>query len=92
MRFKHSPLAAKIVILVVVVYAAVTLVSLQTQVAEKKAEAALLEQSIAATEQENQRLEDAINALGTDIGVEEVARQKLGWVSAGEIVFYDVGN
>ncbi|MGN0980775.1 MAG: cell division protein FtsL [Candidatus Avoscillospira sp.] len=92
MRFKRSSLLTKLLILVLVVYATVTLVSLQSQVTEKNAEAAKLESSIAATEQENQRLQQAIDALGTDEGVEEVARRKLGLVSEGEIVFYDVGN
>ena len=92
MRFKRSSLVTKLLILVLVVYATVTLVSLQSQVAEKNAEAAKLESSIAATEQDNQRLQQAIDALGTDEGVEEVARRKLGLVSEGEIVFYDVGN
>ena len=92
MRFKRSSLVTKLLILVLVVYATVTLVSLQNQVAEKNAEAEALESSIAATEQENQRLQQAIDALGTDEGVEEVARRKLGLVAEGEIVFYDVGN
>lgn len=92
MRFKRSSLLTKVLILVLVVYATVTLVSLQSQVTEKNAEAEALESSIAATEQENQRLQQAIDALGTDEGVEEVARRKLGLVADGEIVFYDVGN
>ena len=92
MRFKRSSLLTKVLILVLVVYATITLVSLQSQVTEKNAEAEALESSIAATEQENQRLQQAIDALGTDEGVEEVARRKLGLVAEGEIVFYDVGN
>ncbi len=92
MRFKHSSLMTKILILVLVVYATVTLVSLQNQVAEKNAEAELLQSSIDAAKQENLRLQQAIDTLDTDEGVEAVARQKLGWVAKGEIVFYDMGN
>jgi len=92
MRFKRSSLLTKILILVLVVYATVTLVSLQSQVTEKEAEAQALQGSIEAAKQENLRLEQAIEALDTDEGVEDVARQKLGWVSEGEIVFYDMGN
>ena len=92
MRFKHSSLMTKILILVLVVYATVTLVSLQNQVAEKNAEAELLQSSIDAAKQENLRLQQAIDTLDTDGGVEAVARQKLGWVAKGEIVFYDMGN
>lgn len=92
MRFKRSSLLTRLLILVLVVYATVTLVSLQNQVSDKNAEAAELENSIAAAQQENQRLQQAIDALDTDEGVEEVARRKLGLVAEGEIVFYDVGN
>ena len=92
MRFKRSSLLTKILILVLVVYATVTLVSLQSQVTEKEAEAQALQSDITAAKQENLRLEQAIDALDTDEGVEDVARQKLGWVADGEIVFYDIGN
>ena len=92
MRFKRSSLLTKLLILVLVAYATVTLVSLQSQVTEKQALAEELQTSIDATNQENLRLEQAINALGTDAGVEAVARQKLGLVAKGEIIFYDVGN
>ena len=92
MRFKRSSLVTKVLILVLVVYATVTLVSLQSQVTEKETQAAALHDDITAAQQENLRLEQAINALGTDEGVEAVARQKLGLVAPGEILFYDVGN
>ena len=92
MRFKRSSLLTKILILVMVVYATVTLVSLQNQVTAKEAEAEALQTSIDAVKQENLRLEQAIDNLDTDEGVEDVARQKLGLVSRGEIVFYDIGN
>ena len=92
MRFKRSSLLTKVLILVMVVYATVTLVSLQNQVTAKNEEAAVLEAGIEAARQDNLRLEQAIEALDTDEGVEAVARQKLGLVSKGEIVFYDVGN
>ena len=92
MRFKRSSLLTKILILVMVVYATVTLVSLQNQVEIREAEAARLEAEIEAARQESLRLEQAIETLDTDEGVEAVTRQKLGLVSKGEIVYYDVGN
>lgn len=92
MRFKRSSLLTKILILVLVVYATVTLVSLQNQVTIREAEAERLQAEIETARQENLRLEQAIETLDTDEGVEAVARQKLGLVSKGEIVYYDVGN
>ncbi len=92
MRFKKSSLVTKLLVLILVVYATVTLVSLQGQVTEKQAEAQALAAEISSARQENLRLKQSIDNLDTDEGVEAVARQKLGFVSRGEIVFYDVGN
>lgn len=92
MRFQKSSLVTKLLVLVLVVYATVTLVRLQDQLTAKKAEAAQMSQELDAIEQENQRLEQAIDALDTDEGIAAVARQKLGMINRNQIVFYDVGN
>ena len=92
MKFVKSSLLVKLVILIVVVYATVTLMSLRRQITAKQAEAAQLTSSITSAEQENSRLNDAIENIDTDAGVEAVAREKLGMVGEGEIVFQDVGD
>ena len=92
MKFVKSSLLVKLVILIVVVYATVTLMSLRRQITEKQAEAAQLTSSITSAEQENSRLTDAIENIDTDAGVEAVAREKLGMVAEGEIVFQDVSD
>ena len=92
MKFVKSSLLVKLVILIVVVYATVTLMSLRRQITAKQAEAAQLTSSITSAEQENSRLNDAIENIDTDAGVEAVAREKLGMVAEGEIVFQDVSD
>jgi cell division protein FtsL len=92
MKFVRSSLLVKLVVLILVVYAVVTLVSLRSQITAKETQAAALTTSIAAAEQENGRLQESIDELDTDAGVEKVARDKLGMVSNGEIVFHDVSN
>ena len=92
MKFVRSSLLVKLVILILVVYATVTLVSLRKQITEKNSDAAALTGSITAVEQENGRLQEAIDNLDTDAGIEDAAREKLGMVSEGEIIFKDVGN
>ena len=92
MKLVKSSLLVKLVILILVVYATVTLESLRKQITEKNEQEAILNSSIAATQQENNRIQDSIDALGTDAGVEAVARDKLGMVGEGDIVFYDVGE
>ena len=92
MKLVKSSLLVKLVILILVVYATVTLMSLRKQITEKNEQEAILNSSIAATQQENNRIQASIDALGTDAGVEAVARDKLGMVDEGDIVFYDVGE
>ena len=92
MKFVRSSLLVKLILLIVVVYATVTLVSLRRQISAKQAEAAQLTSSITSAEQENSRLTDAIENIDTDAGVEAVAREKLGMVAEGEIVFQDVSD
>ena len=92
MTFKRSSLMTKIIIVLPAIAAAATLVSLQAQLREKQATAAELEQQVAAASQENWRMEAAIDAVDTDEGVKAIAREKLGMVESGEIIFYDIGG
>lgn len=92
MKLGRSSLLVKLIILVLAVYATVTLVTLQSQIQDKRAEAASLQAQIVASGQENQRLREAIEVANTKNGVEDIARSKLGLVTEGELVFYDVGN
>ena len=74
MKFVKSSLLVKLVILILVVYATVTLVRLRSQINEKDAEVKGLTSSIASTQQENDRLQSSIDALDTPEGLEQVAR------------------
>ncbi len=92
MKFKRSSLMTKIAVILPAVAATVTLVSLQSQLAEKERQAAELREQVAAVEQENQRLETAIEETGSEESIKAIARQKLGLVESGEIIFYDIGS
>lgn len=92
MKFKKTSLLVKLVILIVIVYSTFTLVSLQNQLQDKKAEAAQLTEEAQQLQQENLDLQESIDNLSTEEGIEEVARNKLGLVEDGEIVFYDNGE
>lgn len=89
MKFVKSSLLVKLLILILVVYATITLVNLRAQISEKNAEAAKLTSSITAVEQENGRLQDAFDVLGTDESIASIAQDKLDMVHEGEIVFQD---
>ena len=92
MMFKRASLLTKIVVVIPTVAAALTLVSLHAQLEDKQEQAAQLEEKVAVAQQENKRLELAIENADTDEGVRAVAREKLGLADSDEIVFYDIGR
>ena len=92
MKFKRSSLLTKLLITLIAIAAAITLVSLQAQLSEKEQQAADLERQVAEAKEENQRLQDAIDAVGTEEGIADMARQELGVAADDEIIFYDIGG
>ena len=92
MRLRKSSMLTRLIILALAVYAIVTLLGLQTQISQQNEANDVLREQITATAQENQRLQQAIERVGSREGVEEVARNKLGLVTEGEMIFYNLGE
>lgn len=92
MRLRKSSMLTRLIVLALAVYAIVTLLGLQTQISQQEEANTALSEQISATAQENQRLQQAIERVGSREGVEEVARNKLGLVAEGEIIFYNLGE
>ena len=92
MRLRKSSMLTRLIILALAVYAIVTLLGLQKQISQQNEANAVLREQITATAQENQRLQQAIERVGSREGVEEVARNKLGLVTEGEMIFYNLGE
>ena len=89
MRIKRTSILTKLLLLIVIVYAVITLVDLQDSVSAANAEAASLEQQVLFAEQENALVQQDLAALGSDESTVKIARSRLGMVEAGEIVFFD---
>ena len=89
MRLCKSSLITKLVILAVMVYAIVTIVTLQPKISALKEDRAALDADVAALQQANLELEEDIDALGTDEAVIEIARERLNLVSDGEVIYID---
>ena len=92
MKFKKSSLMTKIIIILPAIAAVATLVTLQGQLTEAEGRVAELEAQVIETEQENQRLQTAIEEADTEEGIKALAREKLGFVESNEVVFYDIGG
>ncbi|MBE6984617.1 MAG: septum formation initiator family protein [Ruminococcaceae bacterium] len=92
MRLCKSSLITKFIILAVMVYAIMTIVTLQPKVDQLHEEKTALEAEIAQMQQENLALQEDINALGTDESAIEIARERLNMVSDGEIIYVDTSK
>ena len=92
MRLRKSSIFTKLIVLALAIYAVAMLLDLQAQISQQEVANAALREQVDTAAQENQRLEQAMNRLGSREGVEDVARNKLGLVTDGEILFYNLGN
>ena len=89
MRLKKTTIWTKLLLVIVVIYAVVTLVDLQDRVSAANARVAELEEQVLYAEQEYALVEEELEELGSDKSVTKIARSRLGMVEAGEIVFLD---
>lgn len=92
MKLKKAGFTIKIIITVLVVYACISLVTVQSQVEESRKERDALAAQVAEAAQENAELEYEIEHASDPDTIEAIARNKLGLVKPGEKIFYDVGN
>lgn len=84
--------ALKIVALFLLVFGVYTMAAQKREIRMKEEQAATLTAAVGAAENENAMIQEDLDALSTDEGVEAIARKELGLVGAGEIIFQDVGN
>lgn len=89
---RRSSLITKLIILAVMLFAIVTIVTLQPKITALKAEGAALSEEIAGLRQSNRIAQAKLDNLGTDESVIAVAREKLNFAFEDEIVFVDRGR
>ena len=91
-RRRRVGFLTKIAIVVFSVYVAVTLITLQVQINERRREEAALTRQLEATKARNAALTAAIDSELTDEMIKAQAREKLDLVEPGERVFVDTSN
>ena len=92
MRLKKASIITKIIVFALVIYAAVTLVSLNSKIHDTKAEQDALQQQINEMEVQNAEQPYKVENSDDDDVLADVARDELGLVGPGEKVFYDSDN
>ncbi len=92
MRVKRAGMLTKLLILILLVSTVTTYLNLRSQQRALAAQQATLERSNERVRQENESLSAAIAQKDDPERIAAVARERLGYVAPGEIVFYDSGN
>ena len=92
MKMRKISVLLRLIVLCLVVYGTFTLVNMSKEIAEKEAQVALTAAQIAQTELETQKLQENFDAYTRGEGTEAIARDELGLVSPGEIIFKESGK
>lgn len=89
MRLRRTSIVTKLIIAAVIVYAAVTVVSLQPKIEELAQERDELAAQADAAGAANDALQQDIDTLGSDESVRQIARERLHLVEDGELIYVD---
>lgn len=92
MRVKRAGMLTKLLILILLVATVTTYLNLQSELRRLTAQQTTLERQNEKVRQENESLSAAIAQKDDPERIAAVARERLGYVAPGEIVFYDSGN
>ena len=92
MKLKRAGMLTKLLLAILLVVSITTVLNLQAQARELAEQQAVLERQTARQRQENEALAAAIADKDNPQRIADVARERLGYVVPGEIIFYDGGN
>ena len=92
MRITRASLLTKILILGLLVVAATALLSFNSRLEQVQEQRESMAQQVAAQTQINADLADAIEHSDDPERIADVARDRLGLVAPGEIIFYGMGD
>ena len=84
--YKRSSKLTKVAVCAAIALSTVTLLVLRSATLDAQAKADALRDQAAQLEQENNRLEDQINDLGSVDSVEQIAQEQLGLVDPSTII------
>lgn len=92
MSKRKMPGIAKLAMLAFLIYAAVTLVSLRSQIADKQAELDSLSLRVQEYEDANAALQEEMQNGISEEEISELARNELSYAEPGERVFVDTSS
>lgn len=84
--FKRSSKLTKIVVLCAIVFSTVTLLTLRHYYLETQAQTEALRKQAAQLQQENEKLKEYINSLGSLDSVDRISQDELGLVDPDSVI------
>jgi len=85
--YRHSPLVLKVVLLVTIILSVVALTTLRLGIIQAQNQKDDYRAQASQMEQQNEKLEENINQLGTVQGAENAAKEELGLVYPDTVIF-----
>lgn len=92
MKTVKASFITKIVILIMIVYLSITLLNVRGDIQAAEANLAVVQTQAVAQTAENAALEEDIKNGDDPETILEIAKEKLGLVESGEVIFYDTTN
>ncbi len=92
MKTGKASIITKLVVLILIVYATVTLISLKERVEKASKSEGDLRAQVESLQSSNDYLQYEIDNSDDPETIAEIARDKLGLVLPGERIFYDISN
>lgn len=92
MKLKRSSFLSKVVVLILLVFVAITLLNVQGEVKDARQQLETYQAAVDAQQQVNAALEENIANSSDPDTVLDVAKDKMGLLESGEVIFYDTTN
>lgn len=92
MKTTKASFITKIVILILIVYLSISLLNIRGKIQTASADYSAVQAQVNAQTAENAELEENIRNSDDPETVLEIAKEKLGLVEPGEVIFYDTTN
>ncbi|MGM9593846.1 MAG: septum formation initiator family protein [Candidatus Onthomonas sp.] len=92
MKFKQSGFLSKVVVLVLLVFVAITLLNVRGEVKDAQQQLEVYQAAVDEQQQVNAALEENIANSSDPDTVLDVAKDKMGLLEPGEVIFYDTTN
>ena len=92
MKFKQSGFLSKVVVLMLLVFVAITLLNVRGEVRDAQQQLEVYQAAVDEQQQVNAALEENIANSSDPDTVLDVAKDKMGLLEPGEVIFYDTTN